>query len=549
MAQTAMAAEFITFPVGKTEVKLPISSLTDYVAEYSAWDRNFTAPLTVPATPAAQTPLLSIQDQDHVQKLLQTRYRLDPVAVQGLLKSPMIEAFLAQLGQAIQTEDRTNGAEAIQTALKRVTAKPQGFTLLELLEEFPGSQVRMDVLNTLELLVDAGTIIRQTEAVVDAIAQKSQIESNQGPKIDWTQQPDLRQPGQFLVTRKPLKLADSRRGGQLEADLYLPSSLEDPAWARGSIPVLVISHGLASDRSSFRQLAQHLASYGFAVVVPQHAGSDFPRLEALLKGDKTDFFDLEEFINRPLDVKEILDELETLNPTEFAGKLKLKQVGVFGHSFGGYTALALAGAPLNFDQLETDCNSAQSRVNPSLFLQCQALNLPRSTPNLIHLNSLPDQRIGAVFLLNPVNGSIFGKSGLSQVKVPVMMVGSSDDLLTPFVVEQAQSFTWLGASERYLVLKNNDHHFYDLTTQTSPRLSGVEGLISPAIQLTRGYVDALTVAFFGTYVAQKPNYKIYLGASYGQAIDQLPYDLLIIRSLGEAELSQLLDRVARRWRS
>ncbi len=49
-------------------------------------------------------------------------------------------------------------------------------------------------------------------------------------------------------------------------------------------PLIVISHGIASDRSSFVYLAEHLASYGFAVAVLEHPGSNAERIQLYFAG-------------------------------------------------------------------------------------------------------------------------------------------------------------------------------------------------------------------------------------------------------------------------
>jgi predicted dienelactone hydrolase len=92
-----------------------------------------------------------------------------------------------------------------------------------------------------------------------------------------------------------------------------------------------------------------------AVVVPQHPGSDIQQLQNLLKGNSDQLFEEQQLIDRPLDITYLLNHLEAWNQTEFNSQLNLKQVGVWGHSLGGYTALALAGATLNFEQLQGDC--------------------------------------------------------------------------------------------------------------------------------------------------------------------------------------------------
>ncbi len=47
--------------------------------------------------------------------------------------------------------------------------------------------------------------------------------------------------------------------------------------------------------------------------------------------------------------------------------LNLEQVGVVGQSFGGYTALALAGTKINFEQLKADCPALENTLNVSLY--------------------------------------------------------------------------------------------------------------------------------------------------------------------------------------
>jgi len=136
------------------------------------------------------------------------------------------------------------------------------------------------------------------------------------------------------------------------------------------VPVIVISHGLGSDSSNFEYLATHLASYGFAVVVPNHPGSDSKQLRSLLNGSASEVAKPDEFYN------DTLEERKKSDP-RLRGRLNLQQVGVFGQSFGGYTALVLAGAKIHFEQLKKDCkpDALKDTWNASLLLQCRALEL------------------------------------------------------------------------------------------------------------------------------------------------------------------------------
>jgi predicted dienelactone hydrolase len=166
----------------------------------------------------------------------------------------------------------------------------------------------------------------------------------------------LRQRGSFSYSKQSFTLNDLRRNRTFPVDLYLPTS------SSGLAPVIVISHGLGSDRQTFAYLATHLASYGFAVAVPEHPGSNAEQVRALINGFVSEVASPQELIDRPLDIKFLLDELKR----SYGGQLNLQQVGVLGQSFGGYTALALAGAEINFEQLQQDCGPENNSLNLSL---------------------------------------------------------------------------------------------------------------------------------------------------------------------------------------
>ena len=269
--------------------------------------------------------------------------------------------------------------------------------------------------------------------------------------------------------------------------------------------------------------------YGFAVAVPEHPGSNSEQLRSLLAGRSDEVTQPREFIDRPLDVKYLLDELERLDASNPNLQLNLQQVGVIGQSFGGYTVLALAGASLNFEQLQKDCKALENSLDVSLLLQCRALELPRTQYNL------RDERVKAAIAINPITRSIFGKDGMSDIQIPVTLVSSSADKIAPALPEQIQPFTWLNNPEKYLVLLEGGTHFSTLG-QTNPEtqpLAIPSQVIGPNPAIARRYLDALSVAFFKTYIAGEPQYRPYLSANYARSISQASLGLSLVRSLSE----------------
>ena len=415
------------------------------------------------------------------------------------------------MGNIIQTQSGDNGVEAIQTSLIEVANIPNGFTIIDVMRRFPSPEIRLDVEQILDILTRIFTLVQQTQAVTKSLEVLSNIEAKQADFTDFSQKQDLRKPGIFKSIKKTITVNNPENNRNFEVDIYLPdtSTSSDQIY-----PVIVISHGLASDRSRFESLARHLNSYGFAVAVPQHPGSDYQQFQSLLKGEVKDLFEPEQFIDRPQDITALQNHLEKLNPSDFNNQLDLKNVGVIGHSLGGYTALVLAGATLDFTQLKTICKQSDIPLNPSVFLQCRALELPDNN------YKLKDSRVKAIFVLNPVNSIILGK-----------------------LSEQLQAFTWLTTPNKYLMMQNHATHFYDITSENTSELSKLHEFVPPTSKISREYIKALSTAFFNTYLTQNAQYKPYLNAAYIQTISDRAYPLSLIQSLTPNQLTNAIKGI------
>jgi predicted dienelactone hydrolase len=521
-ATPGLGAERISFyypPFG--EFSLSVDSLETF-AKVGKIDQDF----SFYASRATPQQLAQLRD------LLQQRFNVTPTLVSQVTYSPIGEQVMQQLGELLLTESRQNGFYAIRASLILAAADQEGLTVVNLLRKFPSDTMRVNFTEGLRIVDNLSQLLKRRDEVVASL-QKEAITQAANSTVDFSQQPDLRSPGKFLWQKKSLELNDFPRNRRLPVDIYLPetqNSLSSP------FPLIVISHGLASDRSPFVYLAEHLASYGFAVAVLEHPGSNAERIQQYFSG-LAGPPQPAEFINRPLDIKYLLNELqrlEKLDPT-LQGKLNFQQVGAIGHSFGGYTVLALAGAKINFNQLRQDCNPITSSFNLSLFLQCQAIELSPTT------YELKDDRIKAIMAINPINSSILGEDGISQIKVPVMLVGASQDIFAPPVFEQIRPFTWLSESNKYLALIENATHFSAIAEPTSENnvLPVPAALLGPDRTPVYSYLNALSVAFLETHLLNRPEYRSYLQPSYATYISQEPLNLSILQSLSADQFNQI----------
>lgn len=514
-----LAAEKIFISYGPIQLSLPVSALEEYAREGKInQDLGFYAQFFKP------------EQLEQLRKILQTRANVSPVAVAQFLYTPQGEILLRRVGEIIQTKAFQPGFYAIRAALIQAAADPAGLTPLNVLRKFPTYAIRINSDRGFEIIDELSNLIGKTQGAIATVEQEALAEiSESSTQPPFQASPsgipagrDLQEPGPLSWEMQTLTLNDLSRSRTFPVDVYLPQLSGRAA------PVIIISHGLGSDRLSYAYLARHLASHGFAVALPEHPGSNSEQLQALISGLTSDAAPPSEAVDRPLDMKYVLDQLAAT----YRGRLDMQNVGVLGQSFGGYTALALAGAEINFEKLEKDCALLDESLNLSLLLQCRALLLPQID------YQLGDDRIKAAIAINPVDSSIFGKTEMGDIKIPVMLFSSSNDTAAPALSEQILPFTWLTTPNKYLVLMKNATHFSTLgeAFEGTGVVKIPRQVAGPNPVTAFGYVKALSLAFFKTYVSNEPEYQQYLNAAYAQSISRNEIPLVLIQSLTEAQL-------------
>jgi predicted dienelactone hydrolase len=518
----AKAAERIYFNYGALGFSVSINSLEQF-AKHGTVNKEL----------AFYLERVTPQQREQFRQALLQRSTLDALQVYRFFKTPMGEDILEGIGNLIQIEGGLNGKYPLRGAIFQAAIDAEGLTLLNFLKKFPTNiQLNTEEIFTLAEKVEAA--IALTNSTIETVAQLAAKEVKTEKAVDFAKLPDLREPGALGFREQKLILIDKKRNRELVVYLYTPQK-----WRPRKTPVIIFSHGLASRPEDFSKRGEHLASHGYVVVLPRHPGSDLIYLQETLEGYSSDIFDINEFTNRPLDISFIIDELEKRNRPEFGGRLDLQQVGIAGHSFGGYTALALAGARIDFENLQGACNSGDWDPNLSLLLQCRALELPRKDYNF------RDERVKAVLAINPVNSSIFGFQGLSQIQIPVFIVAGSYDPATPAVYEQLRSFPWLTVQNKYLALAEGQAHvdFSVLDAGASQLLNSLPNLTLPDPVLLDSYANAMTLAFFETYIANNSKSRPYLQASYATYLSrQEPFKLYLIDASSALQLSQALNK-------
>ena len=533
-AAPALAARTVSAVYGPLEISASVSEIESFARSGSA-----------PASLQPMLQFLSPKQRSDLRNVLQQKLQVDKQSVLSFGRTDMGRDVLQRLSTVIQSDSAQDRKVLLFKGIVYANEDPQGLSVLSLFRNFPVDNLRLNVEPLLQAQTELTALLKYRDTSTQAIDREMQSEIAATPPVDFNQLPDYRQPGPFAFVHRRLNLSGDMPIGPvhpqssiakvrpLEADLYLPQRQRQPS------PVVIISHGLGSAPGNYRSLAEHLVSYGFVVILPQHVGSDAVRLESILEGQALDDVNPAEFINRPLDIKSLLDGLTQLVATDvhLYGQLDLQHVGLIGHSFGAYTSLAVAGAQIDQSRLKDQCERLQPTFNLSLILQCRARELPSSAETLF------DSRIKAVIAVNPFASTIFGPRGIGKIQIPTMVVSSSNDILTPAIPEQIYPFLWLKAPKKYLALLiNAGHSFPTYSMNAQPASESEKGLRSLLSgqdpQLAREYLQALSVAFMETHLDPQPDAERYLSAAYAQHISQAPVNLKLVQSLTPVQLEQ-----------
>ncbi|MGK7897199.1 MAG: alpha/beta fold hydrolase [Xenococcus sp. (in: cyanobacteria)] len=481
---------------------------------------------------------LDEQMMSQLRQGLQQTFPLDVVQTYRLSYSPLGRDAIAQIGKLVKFTPNRNGFYGIRAALINAAANSDesGWTILDVIAQFPTNTIEVNVQDLFYLKRLLELYVTYNQAAVEAIVNQAQTEAESQSDLTLTNLSDLSQPGIYdfeqqtiTVTNPALRQTEAGLSVNYDfpVDVYLPQGLSEPA------PIIIISHGFGAVKENFVYIAEHLASHGFVVFVPDHVGSDLSYRETFLQGRLNTLLSPIEFINRPQEISFLINQLEELvaSDSRWAKLLNLEQIGVMGDSLGGTTVLSLAGAEINHARLVKTCDQENVILNFSLYLQCQAQHLPPQN------YKLGDPRIKAAISGHPLTSGIFGPEGISKIDIPLLMIAGSQDLVTPVVTEQIHPFVWMESEPRYLALFKPGTHFSTSEQSAEGAESIPPILMGEHQEFGREYFKGLNIAFFEAYLRDRDEFLPYLSSAYARSISQEnPMNLEIIQSLTPEEL-------------
>lgn len=221
--------------------------------------------------------------------------------------------------------------------------------------------------------------------------------------------------------------------------------LQGEAWSQGELacasprPVVMFSHGSQGIRWQSHFLTEAWAEHGLIVVAPDHVGNTiFDN-----SGDRAEIAR-----DRPGQIIDSYDWLlaESADPDSRLYGCVDEADGYLmsGHSFGGFTTLAVGGAALDIAGLAEICETEDRFF-------CGAEHLFDEDKA-----DLSDPRVTAILPLAPGGAEVFGPY-LADIQLDAYVMGATLDEKTPYETEALAIYQGLGGSPMLGTLLEGGH--------------------------------------------------------------------------------------------
>jgi dienelactone hydrolase len=204
------------------------------------------------------------------------------------------------------------------------------------------------------------------------------------------------EPGRFDVGVRTVEVRDRDRARVFPCEVWYPaasspppgaSAQRDAAAAPGQHPLIIFSHFSGGNRRTATYLTTHLASHGYAVAAMDHSEVVAPELAPNPAEDRARRASRIDAVikSRVPDVRVLLSALTGPDRPAGLDGIEFHQdlIGVAGHSFGGWTALAAPEQEPRVGAVIALAPGGSSRPVPGVLPLTLAFGWERTVPVLI----------------------------------------------------------------------------------------------------------------------------------------------------------------------
>ncbi|MEJ6396643.1 alpha/beta hydrolase family protein [Yoonia sp. 208BN28-4] len=186
----------------------------------------------------------------------------------------------------------------------------------------------------------------------------------------------------------------------------------------GRFPMVIMSHGAGGNAGQFGWIAQELAAAGYVVVLPNHPGTTSRNASAQAAVRVWE---------RPADVSAVIDAIVAA-PKDYPF-IDTDRIAALGFSAGGYTAMAVSGARVDPDALQSFCDDGDHGMSDCAFLERGGVDLHAMDLSPA-AQDLRDPRIGAAVVVDPGIVETMTADSLTAIEIPMLVInlGAEDTI-------------------------------------------------------------------------------------------------------------------------
>jgi predicted dienelactone hydrolase len=263
--------------------------------------------------------------------------------------------------------------------------------------------------------------------------------------------------------------------------------------AGGPYPLVIFSHGNQSLSIQNSFSCEYLATHGYIVVAPTHIKNSMSDYDASLVQEM--------LVIRPADISSVIDWAST---SRFSKNINFDAVGMTGHSYGGYTSIAVTGVELFPEKFNSFCSGFAKPTDNwgcNFFGKLKEKIEPR-------INYEP--RIKAVVSLSPAFYHFWEKDGLAKAKTPIMIMSGTADTTTPHYIDALPIYEDLAVPKALVTVADGNH--YSFTIMCDILGSGLDqcGATAADVTLVKKIVSIYSTVFFGIHLKKVAGYAEYL---------------------------------------
>ncbi len=209
--------------------------------------------------------------------------------------------------------------------------------------------------------------------------------------------------------------------------LYGFEAIPDAPRVEGRFPLVLLSHGLYGRWSNEGWLAAELVRSGMIVAAPTHPGTAWVNKDSL---------ETPKLWERPRDLSRIADYLE--EDVSWREAIDGDHVAAIGHSLGGYTAVAMAGARIDHARYDRYCDAHPSR---NVCQWTRKIGLGADDAAIDNLErSLADMRLTAAISLDLGFTPGLDPVSVVAIDIPVLVIGAGHEMPEMPLAEESRHF-------------------------------------------------------------------------------------------------------------